>query len=461
MAIESAAALANNLNAMNKKCSRLRPSIDQIRNTLKTYERSRRPRSKEICDTANLTTRLEAESNFLFEMMVSYVVPRGGDLPVDVFCQLVMGATKLDFLPLPEKSFRGKMPFQPGKNGNRSLLGRILHAIPLLGIFFIAHFIISTLTSQVYSFNVENTFSTESGNFITQTILNRLNWICKQASLSPLLSLKYNEKREMVGLFADIVPLQIIWSVESFRRGNALTVATISTLFWIIGQWKGIGYIAPIYYFFHYIQSPLEKYSAPDNRLIPTKYAKTLVAAVTVGYIVPTIFNLAGVSLLTKDFVDAMWYLFPLWTSITHHTFASLIMDTTARDRISNPESDMPYLRVAYAFGAAIGGITHASLWITTFGNLGVVLRNLIYAKEPLEQLVIYHYLITFVSGFIWLFLHLHALKKDGRLETGWVKIIGVLGCTTLVFGPGAGLIAGWAWREEILARHSTNITKS
>jgi len=458
--MESAAALANSLNILNQSCGRRHPSIDQIRSALTGYQRKRRPRSKEICDTANLTTRLEAISNYLFNMIVLYVVPYGGDFPVDVFCQLVLGATKLDFLPLPEKS-RG-VSFRPAQVTHQNIfLWRVIRALPLLSLSLVAYCFLDTSTSQASSLSIDRTVSTEHQTFLRQTISNSVHWINKHAFLQPISSSNYTERRHIISFMCDLVPLQIIWTIESFRRGSFLTVVALSSIFWIAAQWKGMGYVAPLYYFFHYIQAPVEKYAAADNRLVPTNYAKTLIAAIIFGYILPTGFVFLTISANGFQHAMAFWQLFPVWTAFMHRIFAFSVVDTTAHDRIYNPLADMPYLRRIYVFGAALSGIAYIYLFSTAWGDVGNTLRGIMHATTPFEHQLKYHHLVTFISGLIWQLLHFRDLKKSGKLDAAWFKIIGIFACTSLLFGPSASQIVYWAWREEVLARRLYDGIKS
>jgi len=59
----------------------------------------------------------------------------------------------------------------------------------------------------------------------------------------------------------------------------------------------------------------------------------------------------------------------------------------------------------------------------------------------------------AFGAGMLWVLLHFCDLKKVGKLQAGWMKIIGVLVMGAVWVGPGAAMAGMWWWREEILAR--------
>lgn len=445
---------------MNKTCDRPRPAIDHIRRAFGEYTQSRRVRTKQMCDISNFATRFEALSTFWHRLMLFYFIPNSGDLTVDVFCQAALGAVKLDFLPLPEKSLRGGMSFHTARSQNSSLLWRILFALPLLGLLFTAHLLLGSTVRHMPSLSGNGAVSARNQTLEAQmSVFYCMEWVKLHSFLPPINMLNYNEKLQIIGLMSDLAPLQIVWTIESLRRGNLLTFAALPALFGIFGQWKGFGYVTPIYYFLHYVQSPLERYDAPDNRLVPTKYAKTLSAAVGIGYILPSVCIFLEFPSNTHQYIAVVWQLFPIFTTVIHRIFASSASDTTFYDRINNPRADMPYLRQVYAFGASIGAINYSYLWFMAGGCTGNVLaENLVFQRRLMPvttgfgRRVKYNQLIMFGSWFIWQLLHFRDLKKSGRLTTSWIKVIGVFTSTAVLFGPGVAMAVGWAWREEVIA---------
>ncbi|RYO88713.1 hypothetical protein DL764_008700 [Monosporascus ibericus] len=429
-AIESAAALTNKLNKLLMR-TKGRPVADDIRAALKDFEQSRHARTKEVCETAGFATRLEAFATLAHRLMSMYVVPYAGDMLVDVHCQAVAGAPKLDFLPPPEKSLRDGTVFQtarfvePGDNP----AWRALRALPLLATCLLNYQVLGSAAAAV----------------VTQM---------DGAA----------DRRSLAALMTDLAALQTVGMVETVRRGNNFTLAALWPVFALVGHWKGLlGYAAPVYFFVHYVQCSPDRFAAPDNRLVPRHYAKTILAAVAVGYILP------AASLLFADrthprVFERVWQVCPLITALVHRAFASAIPNTTATERVQNPYADMRYLRLAYAAGVFISGATYCYLAITskwythTFWSDALQLwqayRGLaVPAEVSRGQLIRYHHLITFGSSLLWELLHFRDLRRAGRLNTSYLKVAGVLFGTAMLMGPGAAMALAWAWREEVLAR--------
>lgn len=377
---------------------------------------------------AGFATRLEAFDKFWHKLMALYVVPRAGDMLVDVHCQSVAGAHMLDFLPPPELSLRQDTIFQAVEFDRRAphVSWRILGAIPLLAFCLAA---LPTLepTGSALSTNQDN----------------------KTVQLSTLSYL------------GDFFPLQVIALVESARRGNSMGIAALWPLFGLSGYWESTGYAFPVYFFLQYILSPPSRYAAADNRLVPTHYARSAVAATVMGHFLLVAY---GMACQQNYALYAHWYLLPTCAAVLHPLFASFLTTTTFNDRVQNPRADMKYLLVSYAISGIVSGITHIYSSALSPWGLSNILSILARLRQgPLllqeigpDKLINRHHVLILGSGLFWALLHLWDLKSTGRLMAGWFKVIGALGAILVMFGPGTALVLGWAWREAVLARKTS-----
>lgn len=126
-------------------------------------------------------------------------------------------------------------------------------------------------------------------------------------------------------------------------------------MFGIIYQLKGIGYVAPLYFFLHYVQSPLENYHAADNRLTQIGPVKTIIPTIAISYILPSVAMVLAPGLAARQWINGLfWQPFPIYASILQRLLGRFVKDTTDVDRIYNPEADMPYLRRTYIFAGAV-----------------------------------------------------------------------------------------------------------
>jgi len=274
---------------------------------------------------------------------------------------------------------------------------------------------------------------------------------------------------QAIAFLGDLIPIQVIWMIEGIRRGNFGTAAhLLPTVFGVLYQIRGIGYIAPVYYFLHYVQSPLEKYVAADNRMTQMGPAKTIIPSIVLSYVLPSIIMFAAPGLATRQWVNGIfWQPFPVYASILQRVLSKFVDDTTMSDRISKPEADMPYLRRAYGFAACTAACAYLYVRFTSpvslmkifFEGIGNPTQGLPLVKGAVKALR-YDQIAAFSAGAIWILLSFSDLKKAGKLQAGWARILGVFAGTTITAGPGAAMAVMWAWREESLAKRESLAVK-
>ncbi|KAK4210230.1 hypothetical protein QBC37DRAFT_322572 [Rhypophila decipiens] len=418
-AIESAAALTNELHALMKSTSS--PTLAQLQTALKAYEESRHARTKEVVSAAGLATRVEAFANPLLRLFAMYVAPNAGDILVDMHCEAVCDAPRLDFLPLPRRCLQEGTIFhsqaaQLAAAASKSRMTpkketpalRALYALPILAISFILH----RYRPQPAPISAPET------------------------------------RLETLALLSTLVSLQTIGTIESLRRANNFTFGSLWPAFFFFGHFTGgslpvnLGYTIPVYFFLHHlISSPQSsRLLARDNRMVPTGHAKTILAGVVVGYVLPVI--LSGTGPLEEGLT---FKLAPLATLVSQRIFSWFVTDTTAQDRLKNPTADVPWLKRAYQGSAAISGLGY---WYSLYES-GGNLRSLV---EPVTA-VGYTHLAIVLSGLVFTGLHFRDLKKSGRLDAGWGKLLGLFVGTAALFGPGAALVGAWGWRDVLFRR--------
>lgn len=235
---------------------------------------------------------------------------------------------------------------------------------------------------------------------------------------------------------------------------------TRPTLLGIAYQAKGVGYILPIYFFLHYIQSPVENYKKPEDRLTRVSAIKTIIPTIALTFILPTYAMLNTSGLANRQWINGLfWQLFPLYGAISQQIFGSFVKDTSEKDRISDTEADMPYLRLTYGFVAVFAAALNLYVRLAAPSSLKDVFFKDISSPSAAATLVSgtarflrYDQIFCFGAGALWTLLSFKDLKNAGKTQAGWAKIIASLTGGTLAFGPGAAMIGMWAWREEMLA---------
>jgi len=266
----------------------------------------------------------------------------------------------------------------------------------------------------------------------------------------------------MMRFITDINAVNAIWLIESCRRANFFTLTTVPIFFMIYFQLVGIGVVAPLFYFLHYIFTPASKFYAADNRLVRTSYAKTVIPALVLGYLIPLWAMYSPTfSLSTRQAWNFVWQFFPILIVGFHGLFARMVKDTTEFDRYQNVTADLPYLRLAYIFSAVVSAgmywyayaVTPIPLLDLFFKDIADSGREWSSLTEALGIMLKLDDVFCFASSAVWTLLCFRDLKSDGRLKTGWIKVLGTMVLSTVAVGPGASFALMWWWREEILAK--------
>ncbi|APA15879.1 hypothetical protein sscle_15g106490 [Sclerotinia sclerotiorum 1980 UF-70] len=191
-AIESAAEMANSLAKVLREDG-TKPTIEEIRSALSLYHQKRNTRANLIVKAANKFTRVEALATTGDWVASMFILPRLGDILADRGAKVQVGATRLDCLPIPKRALEGTMPWSMnsgiGKEENKKRRAQL--ALPfLIGLWYFWN-------------RIPRPTTVPAGE-----------------SLSDV-------KSGMLESIFDVMPLVTIWTVESYRRGNALTIANI------------------------------------------------------------------------------------------------------------------------------------------------------------------------------------------------------------------------------------------
>jgi 2-polyprenyl-6-methoxyphenol hydroxylase-like FAD-dependent oxidoreductase len=135
-AIEGAAALANELHSLVQHNRRPGSSVptESISTALSNYQKTRQIRASATVTAANYVTRFHALRGLAEYISANYLMPYSGDLLVDLASDTWIGAVRIRYLPLPQRSMLGTMPFNPeqGTGKNESMLIRAAAAAPFL-----------------------------------------------------------------------------------------------------------------------------------------------------------------------------------------------------------------------------------------------------------------------------------------------------------------------------------------
>jgi hypothetical protein len=125
---------------LSDKSNGQRPTQEQIVSCLQGYQKGREVRASAAVEASDFITRVQALATWGHLLFARYGLNLMGDFLENINSDVTVGATAIDYLPLPEESLLGTMPFNPeqGQGHKESLLVRALLASPFLVIFVYA-----------------------------------------------------------------------------------------------------------------------------------------------------------------------------------------------------------------------------------------------------------------------------------------------------------------------------------
>ena len=203
-----------------------------------------------------------------------------------------------------------------------------------------------------------------------------------------------------------------------------------------------------------------------DNRLTQIGRVKGIVPSVTLAFILPSVIMLTVPNLPNRQWINGFfWQLFPLYTAILMRLFYFVWKDATKESRLSNPLADLLYLRWTYGFAFTIASgwnlyarfASPVSIIDLFFHGLGDPSAQ-VTLIEGMAKFLRYDHIVAFSAVTVWLLLSFWDLKRADKVRASWIAIVLVYIILVVTVGPGAAMVAAWAWREESLARSGVQL---
>ena len=375
-AIESAAAIANTLHDLLSRKGSTRPSSQEIEEALQSFQDHREARTKKILTLANKITRLEALKGPVEAFASLHILPHLGGVLQDRQSAYLVASERLNFLPEPERALKATMPFNQdyGKEQRDTVVSRSLRALPLL-VFAI---------------------------FATQTSI--------LGTSTPFA-------------FTNLLPLGLLWMFERHRRANLTSLTSYPLLFALALLRYNTTAIIAIYAFLHYVESPLHKYAATDQRTVDISHMRAALTSIAIG-----------IALWQFNFIRQL----PLTWIVILRVGIQIILPyfrrgTRGPHLFLRPEADLPILRYTMKTAAAI---------VTVVRNWNRDTQGQCMAFELIQAIVL--------LGWMWLLFE--DLRAAKLIETSRLRLFVGMVLGTVAAGPGAVLCGLWLWREEVLA---------
>ncbi|KAJ8117535.1 hypothetical protein OPT61_g1299 [Boeremia exigua] len=471
-AIETAAALANELKKMVDAAEKGKPGFNEIRDRLGNYQKLRDARLTATLKAANGLTRMQSLATMKDKFRAFWLLPNSGDFTPELQSNMIIGAVKFDYLPIPERSLRGTMPYNPsqGFGQSESKLGRAFRTLQLpvitaTAVFFMLGICLPPLMERV-------------GDILENGVQNRIGKVMHVNALHNFYGIEFLDGRfkglpacfasmqfvdlasswQTLTFLTDIGLVYSILLIESARRASILTLSSLPILLGYNMQFFGVGVLMGLWCWVHYIQTPIENFRARDMRLTNLSYTASVLPVMLLTYYLPHFVSFsAWVDPQTRHVANWIWQPFAIWITILQYALKKTVMpDTVKEDRIKNPFRDLPVIKYTVY---TLCSISVATWWYTLynapFSPATLFVPDVAAMKSPDEFIRLFlqfDEIFSFGAGLLWLLYLFGDLKRADMMDSSWFSIA-VKGLVALVLaGPGATFGLGWWWREQLLA---------
>jgi hypothetical protein len=222
----------------------------------------------------------------------------------------------------------------------------------------------------------------------------------------------------------------------------------------------------PIWFAAYTWKSDSEHYWGPLSREIPLTYARFILPAVLIGYLLPTILMFwPWESLSTAQAMTAFWQPAPIVVQILVMIFAFLQgTRSSSHTKAANLKpKDLEYLRVIYSVAFALGVVLHVAVVyiLATSSDPDLTFQAVFKPNwtigrqtygEGLRNLWLPDFYGLFVASTFFCCAAVWDLNRVGKTTVNTFKAYFVLLVATVLVGPGAMMIGCWYWRELAMA---------
>jgi hypothetical protein len=223
----------------------------------------------------------------------------------------------------------------------------------------------------------------------------------------------------------------------------------------------GGAYIAPLYFFIHYVESDILRYSSAEMRRVEKLNFKTILLTIGIAYVVPALLMFRVHGLENRQWINGVFFQpFPIY-AFAIQKFLQTFSPPKEKDQeksIKEKDSDYFALRMSYHICGALPYGAYLFHWMDHPSRIPQIFfsnimdpsaeHTMLYGAAKVLR---YDQICMFSAGIVWTLLHFWDLKRAGFVTASWVKIVGVFGGAVVICGPGAAMALMWNWRECVI----------
>ncbi|KAH6722760.1 FAD-binding domain-containing protein [Leptodontidium sp. MPI-SDFR-AT-0119] len=479
--LESAAALVNALSSLLARSEGAKPTLQQIEHVFATTQAIRQARVTIIKEHSHEQQRTELLDTPLHEFAAFYLLPLTDveDVTFNFSRNMPLAeklnSPKLSHVPrlIPYKDELLSNPIPRGSSkwyfiGFYLLVAGLVH----YGMWvWSAHYGLGNHLGTIVktgTFSYDPNFPLKRKYFGIKFVDDYLVFLAA-VFIPGLKSWERNFGTLQMYFLGMLIQPITVWSVEAYRKRNSLTPVSLIAIWLLLVQSAGVGIYMPIYYaIYTYISEP-ESYWWPLNREVPLQFAQTLIWAVMIGYVFPTILMFIPWKnpSVVQDF-EALWQispmLVPLLCSSLGYFYSRRQNLASVPRKAKEPFPDVPHLKKLYIVTGALGLPLHVYCIAKILSSSNISLASVFWPDfspqpktlgEGLSALFLADFWGFEIATYVWLCMAVWDVKRMGRTTVDMGKACAFIALSSLIIGPGATMSIVWYWRESALAKTS------
>lgn len=228
--------------------------------------------------------------------------------------------------------------------------------------------------------------------------------------------------------------------------------------------------IIPLYYIAYLYESRGTKYWTTSQRTVPLHYAKALLPALIIGYLIPTValfLDDPDPEQKMRQFLVFFWQPTPLYVNVILFLLSKLFGSGNPAPKKggnTSPTHDVKYLNALYVVAFAVTAVAHIAAFYVVFtstdpqhsfthvfvkphdwGQSGVT--------KGLHAVFQADYWIIFIASLVWAYLAVCDLRRGGKTDVSRFQSAALIIIGSIVVGPAATLAGVWYWRENVMVQ--------
>ncbi|CAK7205375.1 hypothetical protein SEUCBS139899_008145 [Sporothrix eucalyptigena] len=481
--IESAATLVNNLRRALLKAKCDKPSLADIEQVFATTQRIRQARTTSLKEHSHEQQRTEMLDTPMHEVIAKYVLPMTDVEDVTFnFSRNMPLAEKLDSPKLntvPRLApYKDELLSPPKSRGPV----RWYMIAFYLAIAYVVHHVM-WVRSESFGLGEHLGAILETGKFAFDDNFPPLkrtyfgiksidDYLVFLTAIFMTGLKRWDANFGMLQLYFLGMLIQpiAVWTVEAYRKRNALTPLVFLTIWMTLVQSAGVGIYMPIWYAVYTFVSEPETYWWPLNREVMIPWASNLLSANLIGYALPTVLMFYPWSEpnLVQNF-EVLWQvapmLVPLFVNVLGYFYGKSHPNwSKTPKRADTPFPDIVHLKQLYFVTGLLGFALHVYCIGSIIASPTLSLSSVFgpdFAATPkslgegLRALFLIDFYGLELASFAWCVQAVYDLRRVGRTAVDLTTSAVLIAIANLVAGPGAALSAVWYWREIQLAKTS------